>query len=217
MITLSNITKVYHTRHGKHRVLDDVSFSIRRGDSIGILGRNGSGKSTLTRLIGGVEYPTSGRIRRDMSVSWPLGLAGGFQTSLTGSDNARFIARIYGVPIEPLVEFVEEFAELGEYLRMPVKTYSSGMRSRLAFGVSLAIHFDCYLVDEVTAVGDVRFRERCDQALAERRERSALVMVSHDIDTLKKHCKTGGVLWNGKLTFYDDINEAASAYSALMQ
>jgi capsular polysaccharide transport system ATP-binding protein len=217
MISLSNVTKIYHTRNGERRVLDDVSFSIERGQSIGILGRNGSGKSTLTRLIGGVEYPTSGKIRRSMSVSWPLGLAGGFQSSLTGADNARFIARIYGAPIDSLVKYVDEFAELGNYMRMPVKTYSSGMRARLAFGISLAIHFDCYLIDEVTAVGDVRFKERCERAILERSDRSALVMVSHDTNTLKTYCKMGAVLFDGKLTVYDDVDQAGDAYTALME
>jgi capsular polysaccharide transport system ATP-binding protein len=217
MISLTNVTKTYRTRLGTRRVLDNVSFSIERGQSIGIVGRNGAGKSTLMRLIGGVEYPTSGTIRRDMTVSWPLGMSGGFQSSLTGADNARFIARIYGAPVQELVDFVEDFAELGPYMRLPVKLYSSGMGARLAFGISLAIHFDCYLIDETIAVGDARFKERCEQALLERRNRSALVMVSHEVSLLRTYCNSGAVLFDGKLTSYDDVDEAAGVYGTLMQ
>jgi capsular polysaccharide transport system ATP-binding protein len=217
MISVNNITKIYQTRSGPHRVLDDVSFTIDRGQSIGILGRNGAGKSTLLRIVGGVEYPTVGHVERGMSLSWPLGFGGGFQSTLTGADNARFIARIYGVAPDWMIDFVEEFAELGKYLRMPVKTYSSGMRSRLAFGISLALEFDCYLIDEVTAVGDSRFKERCERALEERRSRSSILMISHSVQTLRLHCKTGGVLSEGRLTLYDDLEDAIMAYESMMQ
>lgn len=215
MIQFENVSKVYHARGGAKRVLDDQSFILERGSSIGIVGVNGAGKSTLTRLIAGIEHPTSGRITRSMSVSWPLGFGGAFQGSLTGGDNARFIARIYRRDIRQILDYVEEFAQLGHYLNMPVKTYSSGMRARLAFGISLAIEFDCYLVDEVTAVGDSSFRERCQAALNERREKGTLIMVSHDPGTLRAYCDTGAILKNGHLTFFDTIDETVQAYEQL--
>jgi capsular polysaccharide transport system ATP-binding protein len=217
MIVFDNVTKQYPALDGVRRVLSGASFTIERGQSIGIMGRNGAGKTTLTKLIGGVEYPTAGKIHRKMTVSWPLGLGGGFQSSLTGADNARFIGRLYGLEMDNLLEFVDDFAELGSYLRMPVRTYSSGMRARLAFGISLALEFDCYLVDEITAVGDSRFRQRCEQALFERRQRGSLVMVSHDPEVLRTHCEIGAILHDAQLTFYDDVDEAIAVYQALVQ
>jgi capsular polysaccharide transport system ATP-binding protein len=215
VIVVKNITKVFATRAGPHKVLDDVSFTLERGQALGIMGRNGAGKSTLTRLIGGVEYPTSGEIERSMSVSWPLGYFGAFQASLTGADNVRFIARIYGAPIAETIAYVEEFAELGEYFQMPIWTYSAGMRSRLAFGVSLAVDFECYLVDEVTGAGDHRFAERSKKALRDRREKGAMLMVSHDPHALKDYCSMGAVLDQGKLHFFDTIEETYEAYCRL--
>lgn len=215
MIIVDEITKIHHTRAGERRVLDRISFVVERGQAIGICGRNGAGKSTLVRLLTGVEYPTSGHVRREMSVSWPLGFGTGFQGSLTGADNTRFIARIYGVPMQRTLDYVNEFAELGEYFRMPVKTYSSGMRARLAFGISLAVNFDCYVVDEVTAVGDHRFTERCRAALADRRKNGSLIMVSHHPETLKAYCQMGAVLSEGRLTFYDTVDETIAAYNIL--
>jgi capsular polysaccharide transport system ATP-binding protein len=218
MISFNNVTKVYPTREGgRRRVLDNVSFQIDRGQAIGIMGRNGSGKSTLVRLVSGVELPTSGQIQREMTVSWPLGFVGGFQVSLSGADNIRFIARIYGMDHKTLMDFVEDFAEIGEYLRMPVKTYSSGMRARLMFGISLALEFDCYLIDEGTAVGDIRFREKCERALADRRAQGSLVMVSHEPAVLREHCTCGAVLHDGRMTTYDDLDEAIAAYEETFQ
>lgn len=216
MITLENISKTYSVRGaGKRRVLDKISLKIERGQSIGIMGRNGSGKSTLIKIIGGALPPTSGTIRRDMTVSWPLGFVGGFQYSLSGADNIRFIARLYGVKADELTAYVEDFAEIGNYIRMPVRTYSSGMCARLTFGISLALEFDCYLIDEATAVGDLRFQEKCERALAERREKGSLVMVSHDAETLRDYCDRGGIIMDGRLTMYDDVDEAIEAYEAL--
>jgi capsular polysaccharide transport system ATP-binding protein len=215
MIQFENVTKVYHARGIEKRVLDQQSFVIERGRAIGVVGANGAGKSTLTRLIAGIEFPTSGRIRRGMSISWPLGFGGAFQGSLTGADNTRFIARIYGRHVADTLDYVEAFAELGRYLHMPVKTYSSGMRARLAFAVSLAIKFDCYLVDEITAVGDNTFRQRCEAALKERRQTGTLIMVSHDAHTLRSYCDTGAILSDGVLTFFATIDETIAAYDAM--
>jgi capsular polysaccharide transport system ATP-binding protein len=214
MIKVDNITKTHHTRAGKKTVLDSVSFVVNRGDTLGILGQNGAGKSTLLRLITGIEYPTSGKITRTMSVSWPLGFGTGFQGSLTGADNVRFIARIYGMNIEDAIVYVQEFAELGDYFYMPIKTYSSGMRARLAFGISLAIKFDCLVVDEVAAVGDHRFKERCKAALEERCAGGALIMVSHSPEILRMYCTQGAILKDGHITLYADLESALAQHES---
>jgi capsular polysaccharide transport system ATP-binding protein len=214
MIYFKDVSKVYNIRKFQKLVLDDVSFEITRGESVGICGANGAGKSTLMRLIAGVELPTSGRVTRTGTCSWPIGYSSCFQSSLTGADNARFIARIYGQPTDELLDYVEDFAQLGAYFHQPIYTYSAGMSARLAFGISLAINFDCYLVDEVTAAGDERFRIRCDQALHARRESGTLIMISHDPNTLRSYCTRGGVLKDTKLTFYDTIDEAIAVHEA---
>ncbi len=215
MITVRNVIKSYHTRSGSRRVLDDLSLTLNRGDSLGVMGRNGAGKSTLTRVISGLEYPDSGKVRRGMTVSWPMGFSSAFQPSLTGADNIRFMARIYGRDIQDTLAYVEEFAQIGEYFRMPVYTYSAGMRSRLSFGASLAIDFDCYLVDEMTAAGDHRFAERCQTEMRKRREHGSLLMISHDPHTLEAYCDRGALLDRGKLVFFDTIAELVEAYHAL--
>ena len=214
MILFENVTKVYRTRAGEKHTLRKSSFAIPRGAAIGICGANGAGKSTLLRMIAGVEYPTSGRIHRSMSVSWPLGYSSVFQSTLAGLDNIRFIARVYGKNYAELVDEVEDFAQLGGYLRLPVNTYSSGMLARLAFGLSLAIEFDCYLVDEITSVGDARFQERCTQALAERRANGTLIMVSHSPETLRAYCTSGATIIDGHLTLFDTIDSAIEAHHA---
>ena len=213
MISFKNVSKVYRTRGGEKCVLRDASFQIQPGAALGVCGANGAGKSTLLRMIAGVEYPSSGKIHRGMSVSWPIGYASAFQSSLSGADNVRFIARIYGKPIDWMMQEVETFADLGAYLRMPINTYSAGMMARLAFGVSLAIEFDCYLVDEITAVGDLTFQERCQRALQERRASGTLIMVSHVAQTLKDYCQSGATLVDGVLTFFDTIDEAIEVHT----
>ena len=215
MIRLDRISKVYRHRGGQKCVLDDVSLSISRGERLAIMGRNGAGKSTLTRIMSGIEYPTSGKVERQMSVSWPLGYMGAFQGSLTGADNVRFIARIYGAPIDETLDYVERFADLGSYFRMPVRTYSAGMKARLSVGASLAVKFDCYIVDEVTGAGDHRFAERSKAALHERRETGALVMISHDPHTLREYCDTGMLLDRGQVSFFPTVSEMIDAYLAL--
>jgi capsular polysaccharide transport system ATP-binding protein len=212
MICFDRVSKAYHGRHLHKQVLEDVSFTITPGTALGLCGANGAGKSTLLRLISGVEHPTTGRVTRRMTISWPIGYTSCFQSSLTGADNARFIARIYRQSVEPLLAYVEDFAQLGEYFFQPVKTYSAGMQARLAFGISLAIQFDCYLVDEVTGAGDDRFRQRCHEALVHRRTTGTLVMVSHGAETLREYCQTGAVLHNGVLSFYDTIDEALDVH-----
>lgn len=215
MIVFEDVSKKYRIRRFEKQVLRDVNFTLDKGDSLGICGANGAGKSTLMRLIAGVETPTGGRIDRGLTTSWPIGYTSCFQSSLTGADNARFIARIYGQPIDDLLAFVDDFAQLGPYFYQPIHTYSAGMTARLAFGVSLAIDFQCYLVDEVTSAGDARFRDRCHDELMARRDNGALVMISHDHGTLREYCSRGAVIHNGTMTLYDTIDEAADVHEAL--
>ena len=214
MIRLENVTKTYHTRLGARVVLDKINLNVAKGQRIGVLGRNGSGKSTLIRMISGAELPTSGRIRRDISVSWPLAFGGAFQAYLTGLDNLRFVCRVYGVDYASVIPFVEDFTELGIYLREPVLHYSAGMRARLAFALSMAIEFDCFLIDEVIAVGDSRFHEKCRIELFEKRKDRAIILVSHDPNTIKEHCTSASVLTAGQLTSFDNVDEAFANYAA---
>ena len=215
MIFCEQITKSYPMGSGRKQVLKGVDLQIRPGEHLGFLGRNGAGKTTLIKLIGGVEMPTSGKIKRRMSVSWPLGFGGGFQGSLTGYDNARFIARIYGHEYREIRDFVEDFTELGPQLKMPVKTYSSGMRARLAFALSLAIEFDCYLIDEIIMVGDANFHHKCHYELFEKRSDRALILASHSAGLIREFCDRALVLHQGHSTEYSDVNEALSVYAAL--
>lgn len=214
MIELDNICKAYRTRTGKHWVFQNVSFTIGRGEKIGILGRNGAGKSTLIRLIGGIEQPTSGRILSDMSISWPLAFSGAFQHSLTGMDNLKFICRIYDKDPDIAAEAVEEFAELGRYMKEPIRTYSAGMRARLGFGISLAVDFDCFLIDEIVAVGDKRFQEKCYDELFVKRKDRAMIMVSHNDGFIRERCDHAAVLAKGTLNKFDDMDEAYAFYRA---
>jgi capsular polysaccharide transport system ATP-binding protein len=208
MIRFENVSKYYPLREGRRKILDGISFAIDKGESVGICGYNGAGKSTLLRLASGVEKASSGTVRRDMTVSWPIGHSSTFQSSLSGADNVRFIARIYNRPVADVLDFVDDFAELGSYLKMPVRTYSVGMTARLAFAVSLAVKFDCYLVDEITSAGDARFQQKCHDALVARKENSALLMVSHDPHILTAFCDRGAVLENGVFTLFATIDAA---------
>lgn len=215
MIVCEDVWKSYPMGHGRKDVLKGINFTIAPGEHIGFLGRNGAGKTTLIKLIGGVEMPTSGRIRRQMSVSWPLGFGGGFQGSLTGYDNARFIARIYGANYGEMRNFIEDFTELGRQLKMPVKTYSAGMKARLAFALSLAIEFDCYLIDEVILVGDHNFQQKCYHELFEKRSDRALVIASHSADTIRSYCNRAMVLHDGHGAIHGDLEGALTIYNAL--
>ena len=215
MIICKNISKEYKHSAGRKQVLKDVNLVVKPGERVALLGRNGAGKSTLIKLIGGVEMPTSGTISHHMSVSWPLGFAGGFQGSLTGYDNARFIARIYSRDYADVRAFVEDFTELGSQLRMPVKTYSSGMRARLAFALSLAIEFDCYLIDEIILVGDQNFHRKCHYELFEKRADRALILASHATDLVREICDRAVIIHKGQAMTYDDVNLAVDTYTEL--
>jgi len=212
MIHIENVTKRYGTRHGEVTVLDNVNLTIQPGEKVGILGRNGAGKSTIIRLISGAERPSAGRITREMSVSWPLAFGGAFQGTLTGLDNLRFICRVYGTSADDKIAYVQEFSELGRYLREPVKTYSAGMRARLAFAISMVVEFDCFLIDEIVAVGDSRFHEKCRIELFEKRKDRAMIIVSHDPGYVRDHCDHAAVLVKGKLTAFAQVDDAFAFY-----
>ena len=214
MIDIREVCKDYRTRQGRRRVLDKVNLEIGRADKVGILGRNGAGKSTMIRMISGAELPTTGSIHRSMSVSWPLAFGGAFQGSLTGMDNLRFICRVYGADARVAEPFVQEFSELGDYLREPVKSYAAGMRARLAFAISMAVEFDCFLIDEIIAVGDSRFHEKCHRELFDRRRDRSLVIVSHDAGYIREHCNRAAVLVSGELHRFDEVQEDLDFYRA---
>jgi capsular polysaccharide transport system ATP-binding protein len=215
MIKVHNLTKSFYYQGIKTTIFNDLSFSIGTGESIAILGANGAGKSTLLRILGGIDLPDSGTIETDRTISWPVGLVGGFQGSLTGRENVTFVSRIYtekrNVPEK--VRYVEEFAELGVYFDRPFKTYSSGMRSRVAFGLSMAFDFDVYLIDEVTAAGDQRFREKSKQVLMDRKKKADFLMVDHNLWGLKLHCDRAFILDGGKIEEFSDLDEAVAVHT----
>lgn len=215
MIVLDRVTKCYPARGGTRTILNEVSLVFEPGVNVGILGRNGAGKSTLVRLLAKAEEPTHGSVHHLRSVSWPLGFAGGFQGNMTARDNVRFVAGIYGAPYRETVAQVEDFAELGSYLDMPVSTFSSGMRARLAFGLSMAIQFDFYLMDELTAVGDARFKERAQQAFQELRDKATFILVSHHPAQVRQLCHIVYLIDGGHLTRFDDVKKAINVYKSL--
>jgi capsular polysaccharide transport system ATP-binding protein len=218
MITLDGVSKSYPTAQGGRRiVLDNVSAAFPDGSNVGILGGNGAGKSTLIRLLAGSEMPDRGRIRRSSRVSFPLGYGGTFHGSLSGRENVSFIARIYGANLRETIDYVIEFTELDIYFDMPVNTYSAGMRARLAFGTCLAIDFDIYLIDEVTEIGDDRFRRKCALAFRERMRRSDIILVTHNSRTIRQYCDRGAILADGELRFYEDIAGALDCYRRLSE
>ncbi|HCU3972215.1 TPA: ABC transporter ATP-binding protein [Escherichia coli] len=215
MIKIENLTKSYRTPTGRHYVFKDLNIEIPSGKSVAFIGRNGAGKSTLLRMIGGIDRPDSGKIITNKTISWPVGLACGFQGSLTGRENVKFVARLYAKQeeLKEKIEFVEEFAELGKYFDMPIKTYSSGMRSRLGFGLSMAFKFDYYIVDEVTAVGDARFKEKCAQLFKERHKESSFLMVSHSLNSLKEFCDVAIVFKNSYIIgYYENVQSGIDEY-----
>jgi capsular polysaccharide transport system ATP-binding protein len=214
MIRVANLTKSYVYQGKRVTVLKDVNFTIETGQSVAVLGANGAGKSTLLRLLGGIDIPDCGTIETDCNVSWPVGLAGGFQGSLTGRENVTFVCRIYAdrADLDRKIRLVEDFAELGLYFDRPFKTYSSGMRSRLAFGLSMAFDFDVYLIDEVTSAGDQRFREKSKELLLERRQKADFLMVDHNLWGLKFHCDRAFLLEEGRIREFDDLQEAIEVH-----
>ena len=216
MIELRDISKSYRLESGRNTVLDSVSAVFPTGKSVGILGVNGAGKSTLLRIIGGVEPPDRGTVLRDVRVSWPMGFSGGFSPNMTGRQGARFVARIYGETPREVERFSRDFAELGPYFDMPIRTYSSGMRARLAFAISFAVEFDCYLVDEVIAAGDARFSKKYRREFKERARNASVILVSHNPEAIRAECDFAAVLTKGSLTLYESVDEAMDVYEQLM-
>lgn len=215
MIALEGVSKSYRRDGCVQTILSDVTAEFDAGHSYALLGVNGAGKSTLLRLIAGIELPNAGRVRRRARISWPLGFASGFHPAMTGRENVHFVARIYGEPPARIARFVADFAEIGDYMAAPVRTYSSGMMARLAFGLSMAIAFDCYLIDEITAVGDARFQARCQAAFDARRSGADLIVVSHSMETVARYCTRGAVLIDGRLVFFPTLEPAVETYRRL--
>ncbi|MEX0301539.1 MAG: ABC transporter ATP-binding protein [Leisingera sp.] len=216
MIRFENLTKSFWLKGERKIVIDNLSLTLPEGKSLALLGRNGAGKSTLLQMIAGTMRPDSGRVVSDGSLSWPVGLSASFHKELSGAENVRFIARIYGVDTDDLVAFVEEFAELGKFYHMPMRSYSSGMRSRLTFGASMGIRFDTYLVDEVTAVGDKAFRRKSRAVFADRMRHSSAIMVNHSMKQVREFCDAGLVLERGKMRYFEDLEEAIAVHEAML-
>jgi capsular polysaccharide transport system ATP-binding protein len=216
MIEFRNVSKYYLTHHSRKVVVDHLNLRLPTGAKVGLLGRNGAGKSTLIGMIAGTVKPNTGSIHRRGSISWPLGFAGSFAPDLTGAQNIRFAARIYGIDTDELTDYVQDFAELGDFLDMPVRAYSSGMKARLAFGLSMGVSFDWYLVDEITAVGDAAFKRKSLAAFKERLENAGLLMVSHATGTIRDYCDCGLVLEGGRIRFFPDVEEAIAVHDRNM-
>ena len=216
MIALKQVTKRYPSLRGPIHVLKGVDLTVEMGEKVGIIGRNGAGKSTLVRLIGGGEKPTTGEITRAMSISWPIAFSGGFQSSLTGRDNLRFICRVYGQDHREKLGFVQEFSELGDFLDQPIRIYSSGMKARLAFAISMAIDFDCLLIDEVMAVGDAKFNAKSREELFVKRAHKSMIIVSHNMKYIQQNCSRAYLMNDGRLQRFDDVDEAIATHKAMM-
>lgn len=217
MIRFVNLTKTFRLNGVRKTVLDDVTMTLPSRTSIGLIGRNGAGKSTLLSMIAGTQPPTSGRIDVHGSISWPVGFSGSFHPDLTGAQNARYVARIYGVDSDELVAFTQDFAEVGGHFHLPLRTYSSGMRSRLAFGVSMGISFDTYLVDEVTAVGDAAFRQKSQRVFLDRMRHAGAIVVNHAMPVIRELCTKVLVLDQGRLIWFEDVEEGIRYHDKAMQ
>jgi len=215
MISLENVSKFFKTKQGKKYILKDVSLNLPSNKNIGILGRNGTGKSTIMRMLGQIDFPNRGNIISTKSFSWPLGLSGGFVGNMTGRANVKFVCRLYGKSkkeIQETINYVKVFSELDDYFDMPIKTYSSGMKSRLSFGLSLSFDFDYLLIDETLSVGDAKFRKKSKEALLKKIETCNVLLVSHDMSTLKDICDSGIVVNKGEIFYFEDINNAIEEY-----
>ena len=215
ILTFDKVSKYYDSKHGRTTVMKDVSFSIEKGVNFGVLGMNGAGKSTTLEMIAGSQLPSKGRIKRHAKFSWPLGFAGSFNGSLSGEENLRFACRVYDASIQDTLEFIYDFTELGNKLKHPVKTYSSGMRQKLAYGLSMAIDFDVYLIDETLSVGDANFKKKCDAVFSEKAAKSSLIVVSHQIETIKQYSDKILLIHKGDASIYDDVEHAISIYQTL--
>ena len=214
-LEVRNLGKTYAQSASAPPLFKNLNFTVGRSDRLAILGRNGQGKSTLIKVLGGALAPSEGQVVWKMTNSWPIGFSGAFQGSLTGIDNVRFLARVYQRDFHELMDRVDGFAELGKKMAMPVKHYSSGMRARLAFGLSLAIDFDCYLIDELVAVGDARFQRKCNEELFQSRGERAFIMASHDMRTVGRVCDRALIVEGGRAKMFTDVQEAIDIYTWL--
>lgn len=220
MIELHNLTKSYPTQHGRKYVFRDLNLKLPSGSGVGLIGRNGAGKSTLLNLLGGLDVPDYGEVITTDSISWPVGLSGGFQGSLSARDNARFVCRVFGATgplMREKVAYVEAFAEIGDYFDLPMRSYSPGMRARVAFGISMAFDFDYYLIDEVMAVGDPLFRKKAAQVFREKLAGAGVILVSHNHKDIKDLCSTVVFIHNGHASVYDDVDEGLAAFQELLK
>ncbi|OZO45852.1 ATP-binding protein [Pseudomonas fluorescens] len=217
MIELRNVWKTYKLNGVSKAVARDISFTFPAGECVALMGANGAGKSTMLKLLAGTTQPDSGQIIRHGTVSWPVGFSGSFHNDLTGAQNVRFAARIYGVDTDEMVDFARDFSQLGAHMHLPVRTYSSGMRSRLAFAMSMAVKFDTYLIDEITAVGDGAFKAKSEAMLRERLKHSGAVFVSHALEQMEALCTSGIVLQNGRFFYYARVQKAIEHYRHTMQ
>lgn len=216
MIRFENLSKVFWLRGRKKTVFSDLDLELPTGRSLALLGRNGAGKSTLLSIIAGTLAPTTGRVVTDGTISWPVGFGGSIHGEMTGAQNCRFVARIYGVDTEELTRFVRSFAEIGPHFDMPVRSYSSGMKSRLSFGLSMGIRFDTYLIDEATAVGDARFAKKSRAIFHERMKHASAIMVNHNMHQVRQFCDTGLVLNEGRLEYFEDVEKAIARHEKLV-
>lgn len=217
MIRFENLSKSFRLMSGRKTVIDNLNLTLPTGKSLALLGRNGAGKSTLMQIIAGTMAPDTGRVISDGSISWPVAFGGSFHPAMTGEQNVQFVARIYGVDTESLVDFVKDFSEVGKHFYMPVRTYSSGMKTRLTFGTSMGIKFDTYLVDETTAVGDAKFKRKSQAVFRDRMANSSAILVSHSMNELRKFCDAGIMLHDGKLTYFEDLDEAIACHEKMME
>lgn len=217
MIELQNVSKRFYSAQGMHEVFANLSLKLPAGRSLGLLGRNGAGKSTLLQIIAGNMQPTSGRVIRSGIISWPIGAASSLHTEMTGLQNTRFLARVYGVDTDSLVKYVREFADIGKHFDMPLRTYSSGMKSRLSFGIAMGIPFDTYLIDEVTGAGDKSFKARSRAVFKGRMAKADAIMISHSMSEMRNFCDSGLVLHDGKIDFFEDIEDAIARHESLMK
>ena len=213
MIELQNITKAYYYKGQPKYTARDITAVFPSGSRVGLMGRNGAGKSTLLSIIAGSLMPERGRVRVTGTMSWPIGLQGCIHPDLTGAQNVKFIARVYGVDTEELLEFVSDFAELGPNFNQPARHYSSGMRARLNFGMSMGIRFDTYLIDEVSAVGDAGFKKKSRMLFDDRMSKAGVIMVSHSENMVRSMCTTAAVLEDGRLTMFDNVDDALDQHS----
>ena len=218
MISLYKVTKYFKTKVGRKYILKDVTITIPENVNVAILGRNGAGKSTIMRMLGNIEFPNSGKITSNKTFSWPLGLSGGFVANMSGKANVKFVSRLYNKnekEIKEIIEYVKDFSELGDYFDMPIKTYSSGMKGRLGFGLSLAFDFDYMLIDETLSVGDSKFKKKSKEALMKKIEKCNILLVSHDMKTVKELCDSGIIVNNGQMHYFDNVEDAIKEYESI--